>query len=103
MGIEFSFPRRTKMGPEDFRWKHDGKLRNFFKYNSKLGRTLQLQLDGPLRNGWQILGILDKVLTFWKGLWCLNMIETSTSLSTHQNIKHVYKLIVVVTWINGKA
>ena len=55
--------------PGDFRWKHDSRLWNFFEYNTKLGQTLQLQLDGPLHNGWQTLGILDKVLdNFWKGL-----------------------------------
>ena len=55
--------------PGDFRWKHDGKLCHFFEYNDKLGWTLQLQLDGPLRNGWRTLGIPDELLiTFWKGL-----------------------------------
>ena len=60
--------------PGDFRWKHDGRLCHFFEYNTKLGHTLQLRLAGPLRNGWQTLGILDEVLiTFWKGLWHLHM------------------------------
>ena len=60
----------------DFLWKHNGKLRHFFEYNTKMGRTLQLQLDGPLRNGWRTLGIPNEVLiTFWKGLWYLHMLE----------------------------
>jgi hypothetical protein len=37
---------------------------------------LQLQLGGPLRNGWQTLGIPDEALiTFWKGLLHLHMLE----------------------------
>ena len=60
----------------DFKWKHNGKLRHFFEYNTKLGRTLQLPLDNPLRNGRRIVGIPDEVLsTFWKGLWSLNVLE----------------------------
>ena len=62
--------------PGDFRWKHGDKLCHFFEYSTKLGRTLQLQLDGPIRNGWRTLGIPDEVLiTFWKGLWRLHMPE----------------------------
>ena len=62
--------------PGDFRWKHGDKLCHFFEYSTKLGRTLQWQLDGPIRNGWRTLGIPDEVLnTFWKGLWRLHMPE----------------------------
>ena len=62
--------------PGDFRWKHDDRLHHFFDYTTKLGRTLQLQRGGPLRNGWRTLGIPDEVLiAFWKGLWRLHMPE----------------------------
>ena len=56
--------------------KHDGRLRHFLEYITKLGQTLQLQLDGPLGNDWVTLGIpIEVLLTFWKGLWRLHMPE----------------------------
>ena len=48
--------------PGDFRWKHDDRLHHFFDYNTKLGRSLQLQLGVPLRNGCRTLGIPDEAL-----------------------------------------
>ena len=64
-------PSRKQNGAHgDFKWKHDGKLYHFFEYNTKLGWTLQLKLDCPLRNGWQTLGIPN---VRKKGLCCLHV------------------------------
>ena len=47
----------------DFRWKQDcSRLSQFSYYNTKLGRTIQMQWECPLHNGWQTLAILDEVL-----------------------------------------
>ena len=46
--------------PGDFKWKHNNRLHHFFNYNTKLGQAIQLQLEGPLHNGWKTLASLTR-------------------------------------------